>query len=207
MHFLFQSRRSMFTGLISLLTLSFMTSAANSFPASTPDCPQKNLPVVISDEKSSKIAETSKAGKEADTPNAPEALSSGTENEPLIENGSLAQNGEGLSPDRVITRHLQAIRDKNPHMAWRLLSESYREEFDSPADYFGHIKDTQKPLFEHISYSILHGGAQGKKYIQRVELVTRGGRQVLAIYNFLAQKKAGWKITGITLLGFDSHNI
>lgn len=194
--------KDIFTIIVTVSTLTFVAFPANAFFQVKALYTQENPQIKYVQDKQIYEDQSTYNGKSKSEEFKGEEFETQSQDDAELHQNQILKK----EPKELILIHLQGIRDKNPHKVWRTLSPDYRAEFSSPGDYLRHVKEEKKPLFNHISYQMLHGGAQGKDYIQRVRIVTRGGRQILAIYNFSASKD-GWGISRVTLLGHDTFNI
>ena len=120
---------------------------------------------------------------------------------------AIERNTMSVTSRQVIENHLQAIRQRDPHLLWQYVSQSYREDFRSPDELMQYMKRQRQGLYEHLSYNYLETAPQGEKIVEKVELTTRSGGKVLAFFKLVRGEQGEWKIDHITLLESDSQAI
>ena len=154
----------------------------------------------------SKQAQSKEDNKDIKKTSAP-VINSEIQDKQNSDNQDATQTAIVQNSKDIVSLHLQAIRNRDAHEVWHYTSGEFRGKFRSPRAALAEVKKSKKALYNHLSFDFVETIRHDETLIEKIELITRSGRRVIAFFKLEKDDEGMWKIDHITLLQPDSQAI
>ncbi len=101
---------------------------------------------------------------------------------------------------RVIVRQLEAFRRDDPETAFSLASPTIQAQFRSVKTFLSMVKKRYGPLYRHRSILFLDLTWLDERPTQRVSVMAKDGKLLMALYPMDRQDNGNWRIHGFELM-------
>ncbi|MCB9989940.1 MAG: DUF4864 domain-containing protein [Rhodospirillales bacterium] len=109
---------------------------------------------------------------------------------------------------QLITRQLDAIRERDADLAWSMTSEDLHEKYETPKEFLSHLRFELRPIYNHDSYKFLSQYGGPDSLTQKVEMEdSYTGDTVTVIYRLEKQADGLWQIDSFAILPDDAQPI
>lgn len=110
----------------------------------------------------------------------------------------------GVDPvHEIISKQLDAIKDRNAIEAFAMATDSFHNRFNTANGFLSQMRVEYRPLYNYDSITFLERNSIADGILQHVKITDQYGEPILVIYRLEKQDNGQWLIDSFTVL--NSH--